>query len=105
MFASAQTGNFRQFSMKRETVSQETFYRKLSQTFKSSKDVDLGCSRLRCGDQRCVGVLVCPGVCHLCGVFNITQPSAPGADVNSCDVYTIVSFERVTCVNITRVNV
>ena len=94
MLAFVQSKDFRQCKMKRERVTEEVFTQKLRMRFKSSQHTNVACSLLCCQDDRCYGILVCSGVCHLFGDADVVASSVP--DYNSCDLYNVVQPDRKT---------
>ena len=87
---------YRECGMEEEKTTEETFGRKLQQTFKSTHHTGLVSTVLCFQDVRCTGVFVCPGICHMFGVFRIPQSSVLKADYRSCKVFNIVSNTFVT---------
>ncbi|XP_041376552.1 uncharacterized protein LOC121389024 [Gigantopelta aegis] len=79
--------------MTKEIPNEKSFGRKLRKSYKSAKS-RLECARLCYNDDRCNGMLVCPGVCHLFGVFSVAQSPASGTDYLSCDVFNMNRCEN-----------
>ncbi|XP_041375619.1 uncharacterized protein LOC121388382 [Gigantopelta aegis] len=80
------------FKMKKEMPNRQTFDQKLRKVYNRVNSTSLECAGICYGDEQCNGMLVCPGVCHLFGVFSVHRSTTPGADFNNCDVFNILIF-------------
>ncbi|XP_041376968.1 uncharacterized protein LOC121389415 [Gigantopelta aegis] len=80
--------------MVKELFSESAFARAIRKTYKSRVATRLECAPLCYADDRCNGMLVCPGICHLFGVFNITNTAAKGSEYNMCDVFVMNRCEN-----------
>ena len=85
--------------MIKEVTTSDKFEQTLRKTYKNVTS-KLDCARLCYEDVRCNGILVCPDVCYLFGVFNAAmshgpataQSSASELDYRTCEIFTIVSI-------------
>ena len=83
--------------MTREISSNDTVTRKLRKTYTSITATRVNCAHLCYDDEKCSGMFVCPGVCHLFGVFVVDKTSSLSADVNTCDIFIMVSMAFSRC--------